>query len=160
MRNTLLSLAIVSVALSGCGTTATERGTSGAGIGAAAGAAIGAVTGLSVLQGAVLGAVAGGATGAFTKKDQVDLGEPVWKQGSAAPAQANAAYSDQGAYQQPVRDIQAILQRLGLYNGYVDGISGPQTQSAIKTYQQQRGLVVDGVPSSQLLSYMTQNGAS
>jgi Putative peptidoglycan binding domain/Glycine zipper len=156
MRKTLLSLTIAGIALTGCGTTATERGTSGAGIGAAAGAVVGAVTGLSVVQGAVLGAVAGGATGALTKKDQVDLGEPVWKQNGAAPAQT--AYSDQSpTSQQTVAGIQSALQRLGLYGGSIDGMFGPQTQAGIKAYQQQRGLVVDGIPSPQLLTYMNQN---
>lgn len=113
---------------------------------------MGAVTGLTVVQGAVLGAVAGGATGALTKKDQVSLGEPAWKQNS---------YSDQTpAGQQTVGDIQAQLVRLGLYAGSVDGLYGPQTRGAIKTYQQQRGLLVDGVPSPQLLSYMTQSSTS
>ena len=130
MRNTVLSVAVVAVMLSGCGTTPTERGTSGAGIGAAA----------------------GGATGALTKKDQVDLGEPAWKQNN---------YSDQApAGQQTVRDIQAQLARLGLYGGSIDGLYGPQTRGAIEAYQQQRGLVVDGVPSPQLLSHMTQSSAS
>ncbi len=162
MRKNILPLAIIGFALSGCGTTTAERGTSGAGIGAAAGAALGAVTGMSVLQGAVIGAVAGGATGALTKKDQVNLGEPVWKQNAGnAPASSNTAHAAQpAAHQQTVRDIQSVLQRLGLYGGKVDGISGPQTQAAIRTYQQQRGLVVDGMATPQLLSYMTQNGAT
>lgn len=164
MRRTLLSVAIASLALTGCGTTTTERGVSGAGIGAAAGAALGAVTGMSVAQGAIIGAVAGGATGALTKKDQVNLGEPAWKSnaGTAQPAPAPAAaYAPQttAGNAQTVRDIQTILQRLGLYAGAVDGLYGPQTQAAIKSYQAQRGLVVDGIPSPALLSYMTQNGA-
>lgn len=162
MRKTVLSLAIASIALTGCGTTATERGTSGAGIGAAAGAALGAVTGMSVLQGAVIGAVAGGATGALTKKDQVNLGEPAWKSGASnAPAPANTAYNAPApaGNQQTVRDIQAVLQRIGLYGGAIDGLYGPQTQAAIKSYQAQRGLVVDGIPSPALLNYMTQNSA-
>jgi len=148
------------VVLSGCGTTATERGTSGAGIGAAAGAALGAVTGMSVLQGAVIGAVAGGATGALTNKDQVNLGDPAWKSGASnAPTPANTAYAQPPAgNQQTVRDIQSVLQRIGLYGGAIDGLYGPQTQNAIKSYQAQRGLVVDGVPSPALLSHM-QNSA-
>ncbi len=152
MRKTVLPVAVAAIILSGCGTTPTERTTSGAGIGAAAGAVVGAVTGLSVAQGAVLGAVAGGATGALTKKEQVNLGEPAWKQTN---------YSDQvPAGHQTVRDIQAQLLRLGLYDGRLDGLNGPQTRGAIRAYQQQRGLVVDGVASPQLLSYMTQSSAS
>lgn len=162
MRRTVLSIAIAGLVVSGCGTTTTERGVSGAGIGAAAGAALGAVTGLSVAQGAIIGAVAGGATGALTNKDQVNLGEPAWKSnaGAAAPA-STAAYAPQATAgnAQTVRDIQGVLQRMGLYAGAIDGLYGPQTQAAIKSYQAQRGLVVDGIPSPALLNYMTQNGA-
>lgn len=76
-----LSFVIGSVgllALSACGDTATERGLSGAGIGAGAGAVGGAIVGAPG-TGAVLGGVAGGATGAMTDKDDIDIGDPIWK---------------------------------------------------------------------------------
>lgn len=68
----------VALALGACGTSKTDRGLSGAGIGAAAGGLGGLLVG-SPGTGAVLGAAAGGAAGVFTDSDQIDLGKPVWK---------------------------------------------------------------------------------
>jgi osmotically inducible lipoprotein OsmB len=67
------------VSLSACGTSQTDRGLSGAGIGAATGAVIGGVTGGSVGTGAVVGAVVGGVVGATTTKDDINLGKPIWR---------------------------------------------------------------------------------
>jgi len=41
--------------------------------------------------------------------------------------------------------IQVRLQTLGYYHGAIDGIHGPQTDGAVRQFQQDRGLVVDGV---------------
>jgi general secretion pathway protein A len=43
-----------------------------------------------------------------------------------------------------VRTLQAILKVWGLYSGLVDGIFGPLTESAIKSFQQERGLEPTG----------------
>ncbi|MGQ0658997.1 MAG: peptidoglycan-binding domain-containing protein [Chromatiales bacterium] len=167
MRRLTLTLAIASLTLTACGTTPTERGVSGAGIGAGAGAVVGAVTGLSVAQGALIGAAAGGLTGALTRQDQINLGEPAWKQrqtAQAAPAPAPAPQPAQYAHANTdpytVREIQSVLRQLGYYQGAVDGIAGPKTTGAIRSYQQQYGLAVDGRASSQLLNHMRQNGYS
>ena len=72
------ALAIVGLLLAGCGSSKTDRGLSGAGIGAAAGAGTSAVTGGNPLTGAILGGAAGGAAGVLTDEDDVDLGDPVW----------------------------------------------------------------------------------
>jgi len=66
-------------ALSACGTSAGDRGLSGAGIGAAGGAVIGAMVG-APLTGAAIGAGLGAATGVATKPSQVYLGKPAWEQ--------------------------------------------------------------------------------
>jgi hypothetical protein len=67
------------LSLSACGTSQTDRGLSGAGIGAATGAVIGGVTGGSIGTGAVIGGVVGGVVGATTTKDDINLGKPIWK---------------------------------------------------------------------------------
>ena len=72
------ALAIIGLLLAGCGSSKTDRGLSGAGIGAAAGAGTSAVTGGNPLTGAILGGAAGGAAGVLTDEDDVDLGDPVW----------------------------------------------------------------------------------
>lgn len=71
-RNMLVAacLTIAVAGLAACGSTKTERGVTGAGIGGAAGYAVGAP---------VLGAAAGGATGVFTDEEDLDLGEPIWE---------------------------------------------------------------------------------
>jgi len=65
--------------LGACGSTTTDRGLSGAGIGAAAGTVVGAVTGIGLVGGAVIGAGAGGLTGVLTDAEDIDLGKPFWK---------------------------------------------------------------------------------
>lgn len=58
------------LALSACGNTDLERGTTGGAIGGAAGYAVGAP---------IIGAAAGAATGAVADQDEFDLGEPIWE---------------------------------------------------------------------------------
>ena len=43
-----------------------------------------------------------------------------------------------------VRDTQQRLSALGLYNGPVDGVSGPDTKAAVERFQRSRGLAVTG----------------
>jgi hypothetical protein len=81
MLRLISAIAVVGLLVAGCGSSKTDRGLSGAGIGAAAGAGTAAVTGGNPLTGAVLGGAAGGAAGVLTDEDDVDLGEPVWKRG-------------------------------------------------------------------------------
>jgi hypothetical protein len=64
--------------LSACGSSKTDRALSGGAIGAGAGAVGGAMVGHPA-AGAVLGGAAGAATGAATDKDDVNLGDPVWR---------------------------------------------------------------------------------
>lgn len=75
----LIAVAVLALALAGCGRTVGDRGLSGAGIGAAGGAVIGAMVG-APLAGAAIGAGAGAVTGMVTTPSQVDLGRPVWRQ--------------------------------------------------------------------------------
>jgi len=78
-KTTMIAVLALGIgALSGCGTAPLERGVSGAGIGAAAGAVGGALVGAPG-TGAAIGAAVGGAAGALTRRDQIDLGRPIWK---------------------------------------------------------------------------------
>ena len=131
--------------LAGCGSSTGDRAASGAGIGAAAGTVVGAVTGLSLLQGAVLGAVAGGLTGGLTNKDVVNLGDPVW------------AADNRDANRSAIIRVQAGLDKLGYDPGSVDGVMGTKTESAIRTYQRDNRLLVDGRPTRQLASHIEEN---
>src|SRR5579863_7838195 len=164
-------LAGLPVILAACGTTTEDRALSGAAIGAAGGAVIGAFTGIGPAAGAAIGGAVGGGTGALTQPSQVDLGRPLWRGGSSDSPPPQASPPDQstapgaGASNAPgpsgpaasydtvtVRDIQAGLQRLGYFEGQPDGNFGPQTEAAIRHYQQDNHLPIDGQPSGALLS--------
>jgi hypothetical protein len=53
-----------------------------------------------------------------------------------------------------VADIQRELARRGLYDGAVDGLSGPKTDAAIRRYETQAGLRASGEPSEALLAHL------
>lgn len=53
-----------------------------------------------------------------------------------------------------VTDIQRELARRSLYDGPVDGLTGPRTDAAIKRYETQSGLRVSGEATEQLLNHM------
>ena len=149
-------------AVAGCGTTTQDRGLSGAGIGAGAGAIIGAVTGLSVVEGAVLGAVGGGLTGALTKPSQVNMGDPAWKSSNGQAAAPIAQAVPQGAPAQPslnqsVSNLQSQLAARGYDPGPVDGVMGERTRAAIRAYQRDRQMPVDGQVSQALVSSLASN---
>jgi tetratricopeptide (TPR) repeat protein len=44
-----------------------------------------------------------------------------------------------------IRALQAVLQRLGLFSGVVDGLMGSVTSQALRDFQAQAGIAVDGV---------------
>ncbi|OGT80458.1 MAG: hypothetical protein A3H91_14160 [Gammaproteobacteria bacterium RIFCSPLOWO2_02_FULL_61_13] len=148
MKTRKLVMCIACLSLSACGTMPEERAVSGAGVGAAAGAVLGAVTGLSVVQGAVIGALGGGLTGAMTRNDQINLGEPTWKQGTGHPGNGSSSR------QATVAKIQDGLRELGYNPGPIDGIYGNQTAQAIRQYQKDRGLRVDGQATAALADHI------
>jgi membrane-bound lytic murein transglycosylase B len=57
---------------------------------------------------------------------------------------------------QEARSIQEQLLRLGLYAGPTDGVLGTRTKAAIRGYQRQAGLPMDGYPSLDLLAHLRQ----
>ncbi len=128
-------LAGAALVLAGCGTGPGERAVSGAGIGALAGALVGAVSGLSILQGALIGAAAGGLAGGLTSAEIINLGDPYW---ATNQKQANAAATAR---------VQAGLTRLGYRPGAVDGVMGANTDLAIRAYQRDHQLTVNGRPT-------------
>ncbi|MBX6323408.1 MAG: hypothetical protein IRY94_16410 [Rhodospirillaceae bacterium] len=68
------------LALSACGNTWGDRALTGGAIGAASGAAMGAVLpGIGPAVGAAIGGGVGVATGALTTKDQIDIGDPIYR---------------------------------------------------------------------------------
>jgi osmotically inducible lipoprotein OsmB len=140
-------LGIAVLALAGCGDDRGERAVTGAGMGAAAGAIIGAITPMSVATGALIGAAAGGAIGGLTDKSTLNLGDAPWDRHASANT-ASAAPAVRGSSR--VATIQSDLAALGYNPGPIDGKAGSQTHAAVRQYQQDHGLAVDGRLSAQL----------
>ncbi len=69
----------------------------------------------------------------------------------AAPATASAGSGHIAA-------LQVAMGALGLYPHPVDGVSGPWTQEAIRTFQAQHGLTVDGVAGPQTRAVLGWRG--
>ena len=55
------------------------------------------------------------------------------------------AVYQQGSQGAMVIEIQERLSRLDLYNGAIDGVFGPVTEQAVREFQEQKGLTVDGI---------------
>jgi peptidoglycan hydrolase-like protein with peptidoglycan-binding domain len=53
-----------------------------------------------------------------------------------------------------IRQVQGNLQQQGLYHGSVDGVWGPGTESAVRSYQQQHNLNTTGQLDASTLSSM------
>lgn len=62
--------------------------------------------------------------------------------------------SKMGSRGEEVRRIQQKLKNWGYYTGSVDGIYGSQTQSAVRKFQRDNGLTVDGIAGPKTLSYL------
>jgi len=152
-------IGVCAIALGACGNMPEERAISGAGLGAGAGAALGAVTGMSVATGALIGAAAGGLTGALTNERQVNLGQPAWKSGQQQQVAAAPAYQQPAASgYNVVAAIQNDLNRLGYGAGAPDGVIGPRTTEAIRRYQRDHNLLVDGRATPELANHIQSLG--
>jgi peptidoglycan hydrolase-like protein with peptidoglycan-binding domain len=69
----------------------------------------------------------------------------------AAPATASAGSADVAA-------LQVAMSALGLYPHPVDGVTGPWTQQAVRTFQSQHGLAVDGAAGAQTRAVLGKRG--
>src|SRR3954452_23157286 len=69
----------------------------------------------------------------------------------AVPASASAASADVAA-------AQVAMGAIGLYPHPVDGISGPWTQGAVRTFQSRHGLAVDGIAGPQTRAALGKRG--
>jgi hypothetical protein len=69
----------------------------------------------------------------------------------ALPSQANAASANVAA-------LQSALTALNLYRGFVDGVRGPLTRSAVIRFQRRKGLLVDGIAGPQTRRALGRRG--
>lgn len=76
----------------------------------------------------------------------------------SAPAPERAQTAAQQVDPDTVLWIQRRLRELGYHTGPVDGVPGPSTRSAIRSYQRDQGLEPDGSPSEQLKDFIWRNG--
>ncbi|MBR0537388.1 MAG: spore cortex-lytic enzyme [Clostridia bacterium] len=67
---------------------------------------------------------------------------------------AEAVLSKYGSRGEEVRQIQKKLKDAGYYTGAVDGIFGAKTRDAVKAFQRDCGLTVDGVAGPKTLLYL------
>ncbi|MBR4949762.1 MAG: spore cortex-lytic enzyme [Clostridia bacterium] len=70
------------------------------------------------------------------------------------------ALSKYGSRGEEVKKIQRVLKNQGLYNGNIDGIFGKQTQNAVRTFQKNNGLAVDGIAGPKTLKAMGISSSS
>jgi hypothetical protein len=133
----------------GAGLGAAIGGGRGAGIGAAGGALGGAGIGAMSSSGAQIGIQEqynnAYAQCMYAKGEMVPGYGPMMVQAPPPPPY--------GADMDLTRAVQVQLIRLGyLRGGAADGVSGPQTSTAISLYENVSGLPVDGMPSPPLLA--------
>ena len=62
--------------------------------------------------------------------------------------------------QDMVRQVQMRLQQAGTYNGGIDGLWGPQTEAAVRGYQQQHNLNVTGQLDGDTLASLNLGGTN
>ncbi len=58
-----------------------------------------------------------------------------------------------------VKRVQGVLKDLGFYDGAVDGLTGPNTRSAVEAYQRKVGLTVTGVIDGTLMEQLGATAA-
>lgn len=68
---------------------------------------------------------------------------------AALPADPDTPELSSGSTGSEVSAMQNVLKSAGLYTGTVDGDFGPLTEAAVRAYQTQRGVSVDGVVGDQ-----------
>ncbi|MBL0387188.1 peptidoglycan-binding protein [Tumebacillus sp. ITR2] len=61
------------------------------------------------------------------------------------------------SYGTDVIDVQRILQTLGYYKGDLDGVYGPVTAAAVRSFQADKDLVVDGIIGSSTVEALVSN---
>lgn len=59
-----------------------------------------------------------------------------------------------GSRGEDVKKLQKVLKRLGHYEGFIDGIFGPMCAEAVKDYQQNNNLFVDGIVGSKTIAFL------
>lgn len=114
-------------------------------------------TAIGATSGAVAGAVVAGPVGAVVG---AGIGGYVGHQGTDANGKVPPSNTKEGSVRSDgtVRSAQEALRDKGYSVGAVDGQWGPNTQSAVRRFQAERGLAQTGTLDSATLSALGVNG--
>ena len=97
-------------------------------------------------------------SGALSKPSQVNMGDPAWQNSATAQsAPLTQAVAAQPSLNQAVTDLQSQLAARGYDPGPIDGMIGERTRAAIRAYQRDRQMPVDGQVSQALVSSLASN---
>ncbi len=80
--------------------------------------------------------------------------------GAAETAAPQQAYAATPADRETIRNIQSGLTTLGFDPGPADGLAGSRTRSAIRAFQEQNGLPVDGLATEELAAQIQEKLAA
>lgn len=78
----------------------------------------------------------------------------------SAGSQANMNQGGQQASQSEIQQAQQALKSQGLYHGAVDGMMGPETQTALKAFQRQHSLPQSAQLDQQTLDALNSGGSN
>ena len=103
-----------------------------------------------------------GLSGALTKPSQVNMGDPAWKNSAAAQSApviqgTPQAVAAQPSLNQAVTNLQSQLAARGYDPGPIDGMMGERTRAAIRAYQRDRQMPVDGQVSQALVASLASH---
>ncbi|VAW16753.1 hypothetical protein MNBD_ALPHA09-1815 [hydrothermal vent metagenome] len=137
-----------------CVGNAIECGLLGAGAGGGLGAALGGRKGART--GAAIGGVIGVLQGAENRRRQ--QAAPAYVRPHRRAPVRTYRPRPRAISTQLTADIQYSLTNLGYNPGPVDGVMGRNTRRAVKEYQQDNGLLMDGRISNALRQHLRANG--
>ncbi len=83
-----------------------------------------------------------------------------WNTGQTSSS-SGAGYAAPALSSATVMQVQTALQQQGFYKGTIDGLWGPETQGALQSYQQAKGLTADGQLGPQTMASLNlSNGGT
>ena len=136
-----------------------ECGLLGAGAGGGLGAALGGRKGART--GAVIGGLVGVMQGAQNQQRRQQAARPVYRPTYRQPVRTYRPRQrprPRAVSTQLTADIQLSLTNLGYNPGPVDGVAGGGTRAAVRAYQRDNGLRVNGRVSRALLNHLIDSG--
>jgi peptidoglycan hydrolase-like protein with peptidoglycan-binding domain len=109
---------------------------------------------------AVIGALA--AAPALAQQTQQPTQPGQMQETQQQPAQTGQMQQGQTAQlnEQEIRQVQTELNNMGLYQGEIDGIAGPQTEQAVRQFQENNNLPATSTLDRQTADLILQGGTA